>query len=189
MSVRVIETTYHGVTYRSRLEARWAVFFDALHLHHEYEAEAFTDGNRSYLPDFHVPSLKTFFECKPEYPGLEEVERARIAGEATEHRVIIVCGPPTAPERHHFEYPGLASYDYLEINGPHYLAHPGWDNYYAWCECPDCGVVGIEYEARAGRLCGCYPGNDKVRTPLGPRLQEAYAAARKKRFWMPQQAA
>lgn len=53
--MKPIETVYRGYRFRSRLEARWAVFFDALGLRWEYEPEGFEfdDGTR-YLPDFKV---------------------------------------------------------------------------------------------------------------------------------------
>lgn len=50
-------TSYGGVTFRSRLEARWAVFFDFCPnvLNWAYEPTTFTDtGNRQYTPDFEV---------------------------------------------------------------------------------------------------------------------------------------
>lgn len=51
--VKPIETEYNGYRFRSRLEARWAVFFDAIGAKWEYEPEGFQlkDGTR-YLPDF-----------------------------------------------------------------------------------------------------------------------------------------
>ena len=39
--IKAIETTYKGYKFRSRLEARWAVFFDALEINYEYEAEGY----------------------------------------------------------------------------------------------------------------------------------------------------
>lgn len=53
--MKPIETVYRGYRFRSRLEARWAVFFDSLGLRWEYEPEGFefSDGTR-YLPDFFV---------------------------------------------------------------------------------------------------------------------------------------
>jgi len=64
-----IETNYKGYKFRSRLEARWAVFFDALNLRWDYEVEGFklSDG-RYYLPDFRVTSDKSlvyWYEIKP----------------------------------------------------------------------------------------------------------------------------
>ena len=58
MSITAIETRYKGYRFRSRLEARWAVFFDALNLRWEYEKEGYElpDGGR-YLPDFWLPDL------------------------------------------------------------------------------------------------------------------------------------
>ena len=42
MDIKPIETYYNGYRFRSRLEARWAVFFDALGVPYEYEPEGFS---------------------------------------------------------------------------------------------------------------------------------------------------
>lgn len=57
-SIKAIETSYGGYRFRSRLEARWAVFFDALGITWEYEPEGYvlSDGT-CYLPDFWLPGL------------------------------------------------------------------------------------------------------------------------------------
>lgn len=53
--MKAIETMYSGYRFRSRLEARWAVFFDALGIRYEYEPEGFVlDDGTWYLPDFRV---------------------------------------------------------------------------------------------------------------------------------------
>ena len=51
--MKAIETEYKGYRFRSRLEARWAVFFDACGGRWEYEPEGYVlpDG-QYYLPDF-----------------------------------------------------------------------------------------------------------------------------------------
>jgi len=49
-AVKAIETTYAGTVFRSRLEARWACFFDKLCWPWTYEP---LDG-RGYLPDFAI---------------------------------------------------------------------------------------------------------------------------------------
>jgi hypothetical protein len=63
--VRPIETRYAGCRFRSRLEARWAVFFDEMRIPWQYEVEGFTlsDGHR-YLPDFLLPDCGTWIEVK-----------------------------------------------------------------------------------------------------------------------------
>lgn len=50
---KAIQTSYKGYLFRSRLEARWAVFFDTCGVDWEYEPEGYDlgDGVR-YLPDF-----------------------------------------------------------------------------------------------------------------------------------------
>jgi len=72
MQVRAIETVYRGYRFRSRLEARWAVFFDALSVPFEYEKEGFVlDDETKYLPDFWLPTLKLWFEVKGELTLVE----------------------------------------------------------------------------------------------------------------------
>jgi hypothetical protein len=54
--IKAIETRYKGYRFRSRLEARWAVFFDALGIKWEYEKEGYDLGAAGwYLPDFWLP--------------------------------------------------------------------------------------------------------------------------------------
>jgi hypothetical protein len=51
--IKPIETFYKGYRFRSRAEARWAVFFDACNVEWEYEPEGYDLGNGlGYLPDF-----------------------------------------------------------------------------------------------------------------------------------------
>ena len=53
-SIRPIETQYDGYLFRSRLEARWAVFFKSLGVPYAYEPEGFRRNGVWYLPDFRV---------------------------------------------------------------------------------------------------------------------------------------
>jgi hypothetical protein len=68
VNLKPIETTYMGYKFRSRLEAKWAVFFDALGIAWEYEFEGFVlrDGTW-YLPDFWLPTFDggMWAEVKP----------------------------------------------------------------------------------------------------------------------------
>ena len=51
--MKAIQTEYKGYLFRSRLEARWAVFFDACGVRWEYEPEGYDLGDGIYyLPDF-----------------------------------------------------------------------------------------------------------------------------------------
>lgn len=74
MDIKPIETHYNGFRFRSRLEARWAVFFDAANIEYDYEVEGFELGEgKRYLPDFYLPKFKTYVEIKRK--GLPEIER------------------------------------------------------------------------------------------------------------------
>lgn len=63
--IKPIQTYYNGYHFRSRLEARWAVFFDAMGIKYEYEKEGYTLSNgEKYLPDFYLPEFYTWAEVK-----------------------------------------------------------------------------------------------------------------------------
>lgn len=62
--IKAIETHYNGYRFRSRLEARWSVFFDKLGIKRTYEEEGFDCDGVWYLPDFYLPDYRCLFEVK-----------------------------------------------------------------------------------------------------------------------------
>jgi hypothetical protein len=54
VAIKAIQTEYQGHLFRSRLEARWAVFFDALSIGWHYEEQGFELPSGRYLPDFRI---------------------------------------------------------------------------------------------------------------------------------------
>ena len=93
---KAIQTEYKGYLFRSRLEARWAVFFDAMGIEWEYEPEGIvlSDGT-NYLPDFYLPHFHCYFEVKRRsIKGTPEEERAisKISnGEYTDSWAGMIC--------------------------------------------------------------------------------------------------
>ena len=65
LKIKPIETVYNGYRFRSRLEARWAVFFDTAGIRYEYEPDgySYTEG---YLPDFYLPDDDMYVDVKSE---------------------------------------------------------------------------------------------------------------------------
>lgn len=177
-NIKAIETQYAGCRFRSRAEARWAVFFDRLGVEWRYEVEGYEISGDRYLPDFYLPSLRkpTWFEVKGKTASWDspEIEKASQLAAGLGERVIIAAGD--IPER---------------INGT--SRGSGWmvciepesgDIDYWWCVCAHCGEVGIEYMGRAARIgCGCYgPDEDKAYNEDDQRILNAFAAARSARF-------
>lgn len=73
-----IETEYKGYLFRSRLEARWAVFFDAIGIEWKYETEGYEVGDYRYLPDFWLPAASAWVEVKGDKDGLrKDIARMR----------------------------------------------------------------------------------------------------------------
>ena len=64
--IKAIETLYKGYNFRSRLEARWAVFFDAAGIKWVYEKEGFNIDGKYYLPDFYLQDFG-YFEVRGRY--------------------------------------------------------------------------------------------------------------------------
>jgi hypothetical protein len=64
--MKALKTKYNGIEYRSKLEARWAVFFDHYGLKFEYEPGSFKLKNGIlYCPDFLLLDLDCYCEIKP----------------------------------------------------------------------------------------------------------------------------
>lgn len=112
--IKAIETRYKGYRFRSRLEARWAVFFDACGYQWEYEPEGFDlPSGAKYLPDFKVFGVDANGECyeywfdvKPEGVRIPEKDMAKMAEFADKKDCtdfIILEGAPN-PEK---EYTGI----------------------------------------------------------------------------------
>ena len=93
--ITAIPTTHNGYTFRSRTEARWSVFFDAMQMRFEYEPEGLmlADGSR-YLPDFYLPDFKWFCECKPSDGILQIEDKSKRFGLNGKVDVLFLVGPP-----------------------------------------------------------------------------------------------
>jgi hypothetical protein len=63
--MKPIQTKYNGILFRSRLEARWAMYFDLLGIEWIYELEGFDMDGVYYLPDFFLPLFNVYCEVKP----------------------------------------------------------------------------------------------------------------------------
>ncbi len=107
-NITAIQTEYKGYLFRSRLEARWAVFFDILGIEWIYEPEGLIllDGTH-YLPDFFLLDFRCYFEVKGRDIKGTEKERAAIrkisAGMDSNSWVGLICfGDPMDDELYVF---------------------------------------------------------------------------------------
>ncbi len=187
--VKPVETLYRGYRFRSRLEARWAVFFDALRLGWEYEPEGYdTGGAGYYLPDFRVPGIlgeTKLYEIKPEWPDRDALRKAEAAGAA-----IIVGTPGIKMD------PSVWSVSYCILSSDA-------SRHYVFAECRYCGITiewhpafmwGATFAAPNGDMitwdsmgeteghCDCRPDKDGSPYTDTDRLRAAYTAARSARF-------
>lgn len=115
MLLQAIETVYNGYRFRSRLEARWAVFFDALDMRWEYEKEGYDLGIGWYLPDFWLTkrgrygweggeAVSVWAEVKPERFTAIEIERCKRLVAMTQADCIMLVGLPEPEVYYAIEY-------------------------------------------------------------------------------------
>ena len=171
--IKAIETRYKGYNFRSRLEARWAVFFDHLGLRWQFEPEGFdlsAYGLGYYLPDFFLPDQNCWIEVKPDNFSNKDQDAYRklaYVGAATEARGLLVAGEPylnvVMGGFEAYMAPGSACDQWSMVD-----TYPREDETnrggqidgpYLFCVCPLCDKIGIEFDGRSERICGetCKP--------------------------------
>jgi len=94
MTIKAITTKYNGYKFRSRLEARWAVFFDKLGIDYEYEIEGYEVATGVwYLPDFHIED--GWIEVKPKNDtDIKATEKMGLLVAGLQEPGVIVYGDP-----------------------------------------------------------------------------------------------
>lgn len=98
--IQAIETSYAGCRFRSRLEARWAVFFDEIGAAWAYEPQGFVVGGRPYLPDFQLTDCGVWVEVKGSEGNLDKdlmLAAAQELPEAKDGPRLLILGPMPAP--------------------------------------------------------------------------------------------
>lgn len=169
-TIKAIETEYAGCRFRSRLEARWAVFLDHLGIRWEYETEGYelADGQR-YLPDFRLPDLADHYvEVKGSAEALTaDVDRIQAFADEKPARVVVLGPVPEVPDP-----------DYPHSVPVHLVAGPDRD--------PRFGIFVRVAEVRVVTTNAAPGWRQDINTMPGlratPDVEAAYQAARRARF-------
>jgi hypothetical protein len=178
MTIRAIETSYRGCRFRSRLEARWAVFFQTLGVRWEYEPEGFVlSTGQWYLPDFRVRLADRLLwaEVKPEGMDAPLFDRF-IADCGTADPSI---GDPIFTVLSEIPDPDAT---YSAEFSVAFNAETGGECY-EFCVCGICGAVGFEFNGFSDRIgCDCKQEGRGFTSAGEDRVLNAFAAARSARF-------
>jgi hypothetical protein len=190
--IRAIETRYRGYRFRSRLEARWAVFFDALGIPWVYEPEGYEyayDGKTyRYLPDFYLPNISLrstgesgglFVKVKP---TVERSDDDKLFGfvEHVRKSLLLLIGEVGVGCNHrrgdgHFEFAYYPPNPETNTEGG-----CSWDNMMHFMKCYQCGRIKVEFlESNYMHCDAC--GHSQCDDDH-PDLARAVAAARSARF-------
>jgi len=167
-TIKAIETQYKGYRFRSRLEARWAVFFDALGIEWVYEPEGYDLGEAGwYLPDFLLSELNSWAEVKPYILTSDELEKCYLLAKETRMPCLLLVDIPSPKVYGIFD---PASNDWLQNFKNGEISQE-----------TDGGYPGGDYEIH-------YP-NEKINFVSGKgtnfsrrKIQKAIVAARSARF-------
>jgi len=177
-------TTYAGVNFRSRLEARWAAFFDALGWPYEYEP--FDVGG--YIPDFVLLGERpVVVEVKPavsvEEMGLysEKIERG-LAGKWDGDYLVVGVTPLFKSAYWEGFCVGLLSEWWPDYDQGSWVPGEGvWHR----CRCGGCGDFAFHHEIHsyAGRPCGHYDGDGYLGRITRDEIASRWAHARNEVQW------
>ena len=147
--VKPIQTKYSGHKFRSRLEARWAVFFNNLNVKWGYEMEGYDLGDGvCYLPDFWLPDIDirstktshgTFIEIKSDQYDFDpkETKYSKFVG-GLKTGLVLCCGLPDVLD---FDSNGTA-HEFLYCD---YFEEVRQDNPMVFCKCYKCGKMKFEF--------------------------------------------
>lgn len=177
MDIKPIETRYKGYRFRSRLEARWAVFFDALGIRWEYEKEGYDLENFGYyLPDFWLENIGLrdrnpgiWAEIKPKTPSEIEENKFGKLVVGTKTDGIILVGTPKARA----DFPNF-HYQFAYDDGDYW-----WDDCMTFMKCYTCGALKIDYYEGSYMYC---PNCGSVCDDDHPMIERATIKARSARF-------
>lgn len=191
--IKAIETRYAGCRFRSRLEARWAVFFDTLGVRWEYEEEGYEIEGVStrYLPDFWLPKWHLWVEVKgvldqPSFAklvaaaGPDGLPHREPVPDIQVPRILLLGGIPEPGERWlHCRFDLVADVHVVLVHSAFFAVGEGRFVSHQvgapiWITDPDVSSENLERLLLACRG----PGSPLPGTPL----PNAYAAARSARF-------
>ncbi len=116
MPLKAIETEYKKYRMRSRLEARWAVVFDAMKFKWQYELEGVITPDGNYLPDFWIDTVSMWAEVKPADFTKHEKKLAQAVATASGYPVLMLVGTPESKAYAACQPDGGQEVDYYLIN-------------------------------------------------------------------------
>jgi hypothetical protein len=181
--MKAIETTYSGIRFRSKTEAKWALFMDIIGCKWIYEPEGYNLGDGVfYCPDFYLPDIDAFLEIKPIIAGFESPTHQFVR--ATKKTIYTMRGTPCHWRDREPDDREMLMFmpDEDSLDG----IYVGWDNSQEFCICPHCRKVGIEYDGRTDRIkCNCKKSNhgNKGYNWDDPLLLKAYKLTRSAFRW------
>lgn len=191
------QTHYNGRHFRSRLEARWAVFFDSLGIQYHYEPDGFAlPSGEKYQPDFLLPAVY----LRRGKPGLYVEVKPTVEAIHASHLTLSEFGsgyrdfryPPDPYTIPQLEDPHPGAHNLVVLVGNvtshaaygefgHFQYGPWWDDNMGFQRCGVCAAHKVDFIGGSYDDCPrC--GEKDASTPYHPALKDAEEAALSMRF-------
>lgn len=192
------KTLYNNTFFRSKLEAKWAVFFDLAGIKYQYEPEAFLCEDKSqYTPDFFLPDAilrsgghlqvdetvdvwdyaifipdkpGVYLEIKPINYISDALYEKRITSAINPYSLVLMTGDPVE---------SITNNQNVEIYQPNQNVQlsPYWDNCMVLMYCKLCGMVKFDFDE--GNYYNCPNCHESI---SGNELDEQAVKARNFKF-------
>jgi hypothetical protein len=177
--MKAIKTSYRGYSFRSRTEAKWAVFFDKLGLLWYYEEQGFVlPDSGCYLPDFKLilPTDELVYcevnGCEADDFADPEISKLREFATESRCKIVLLTGVPEYRVYNQFvpdSMPNSFTAVFFQDYEPFLMTASDY-----WFQV-------LKLDSRTGRLH--FNLNDRaLRKAFGRGYLEAVAAARGARF-------
>lgn len=188
--LKAIETRYKGYRFRSRLEARWAVFFDALGVGWEYEKEGFELISGRYLPDFWLPDVYdrsgqsgVWVEIKGQEPNQKELDLCEQLAIESGHSSNLFVGLPDPDDcnnGHQWTYHAPTDKEMAEWRCTPSPLPEAWQDFgMVFHHCFDCRLTKIEF---SNDYYTCFRCKRQTCTWSDEKLYQAFNYAKSARF-------
>ena len=169
----VKEINWNGYRMRSKIEAKWALFFETISVQYFYEPDtiALKRGDKivNYLPDYFLPNFECYIEIKlDKCPTVDECSKCHMLAVQTGKDVFLFYEELGKKHTNGYMYKGTTGAFLPQMR---------------FVQCPRCSAFGITHMGLVAAMkCGCCKNDGDITNSESYALKEAVKQVRSERF-------